>query len=88
MDQKKFSQAGLETEFVGEAQHDPCAISSVQEGKVQLLYISPESLLRPQTCACAHTTVNNALCNSIPRMPRLRVRVGPAPRPSLRFSRF
>ena len=26
--------------------------------------------------------VNNALYNSIPRMPRLRVRVGPAPRPS------
>ena len=46
MDQKeKFSRAGLETEFVGEAQHDPRAISSVKEGKVQLLYISPESLL-------------------------------------------
>ena len=47
MDQKeKFSRAGLETEFVGEAQHDPCAISySSVEGKVQLLYVSPESLL-------------------------------------------
>ena len=42
---EKFSRAGLETEFVGEAQHDPSAISSVQEGKVQLLYASPESLL-------------------------------------------
>ena len=28
-----------------EAQHDPRAIGSVKEGKVQLLYISPESLL-------------------------------------------
>ena len=47
MDQKeKFSRAGLETEFVGEAQHDPRAISySSVEGKVQLLYVSPESLL-------------------------------------------
>ena len=35
----------METEFVGEAQYDPRAISSVQEGKVQLLYVSPESLL-------------------------------------------
>ena len=43
---------------------------------------------QPQTRACVHTTVNNALCNCIPRMPRIRVRVGPAPRPSLRFSRF
>ena len=62
MDHKeKFSRAGLETEFVGEAQHDPSAISSVKEGKVQLLYISPESLSRPQTRACAHTKVDNAL---------------------------
>ena len=61
MDHKeKFSRAGLETEFVGEAQHDPRAISSVKEGKVQLLCISPESLLWPQTRACAHTMVNNA----------------------------
>ena len=46
MDQKeKFSRAGLKNEYVGEAQHDPHAISSVKEGKVQLLYISPESLL-------------------------------------------
>ena len=29
--------------------------------------------------------VNNVLYNSIPRMPRLRVRVGPAPRPSPEF---
>ena len=31
IDQKeKFSRAGLETEFVGEALHDPCAISRRQ----------------------------------------------------------
>ena len=36
---------GLATEFVGEAQEDPNAIARVKEGRVQLLYISPESLL-------------------------------------------
>ena len=30
---------------------------------------------QPQTRACVHTTVNNALCNCIPRMPRLRAYV-------------
>lgn len=46
MDQReKFLRVGLETEFVGEAQQDPNAIASVKEGVVQLLYISPESLL-------------------------------------------
>lgn len=34
------------TEFVGEAQQDPNVIARVKDGKVQLLYISPESLLR------------------------------------------
>ena len=43
IDQKeKFSQPGLETEFVGEAQHDPHAISR-RHGSA--LYINPESLL-------------------------------------------
>ena len=46
MDQRqKFSCYGLATEFVGEAQQDPNAIARVKEGKIQLLYISPESLL-------------------------------------------
>ena len=51
MDQKeKFSRAGLESPRLSllgmEAQHDPRAISySSVEGKVQLLYVSPESLL-------------------------------------------
>ena len=43
--QQKFSCYGLATEFVGEAQEDPNAIARVKEGRVQLLYISPESLL-------------------------------------------
>ena len=43
--QQKFSRYGLATEFVGEAQEDPNAIARVKEGRVQLLYISPESLL-------------------------------------------
>ena len=33
-------------EFVGELQHDLQSIQNVKEGKVQLLYISPESILR------------------------------------------
>ena len=46
MDQRqKFSRYGLATEFVGEAQQDLYAIARVKEGKIQLLYISPESLL-------------------------------------------
>ena len=40
--QQKFS---LATEFVGEAQQDHSAIARVKEGQVQLMYISPESLL-------------------------------------------
>ena len=35
----------LEAEYVGEAQSDEDAISDVMRGKVQLLYISPESIL-------------------------------------------
>ena len=47
LDQReKFSQVRLVTEFVGEAQQDPSVVAMVKDGKVQLLYISPESLLR------------------------------------------
>lgn len=35
---------GLATEFVGKAHQDPNAIACVKEGKIQPLYISPESL--------------------------------------------
>ena len=42
---QKFTQKGMTVEFVGEAQEDKEAISSVLNGKVQQVYISPESLL-------------------------------------------
>ena len=46
MDQKaKFSPKGIVTEFVGEEQTDDSAIEKVLHGAVQLLYISPESLV-------------------------------------------
>ena len=46
MDQKaKFSPKGIVTEFVGEEQTDDSAIKKVLRGAVQLLYISPESLV-------------------------------------------
>jgi len=46
MDQRhRFSPAGLSVEFVGEAQKDDKACTRVINGVVQLVYISPESLL-------------------------------------------
>lgn len=46
IDQKeKFSQKGLKVEFLGEAQENDDAIMMVLNGDVQLVYISPESLL-------------------------------------------
>jgi len=41
----KFSQKGLKVEFLGEAQEDDDAIGKVLNGDIQLVYISPESLL-------------------------------------------
>ena len=35
----------MSAQFVGEAQCDPLAMEEVREGKAQLLFISPESLL-------------------------------------------
>ena len=47
MEQKaKFSYQGIAVEFVGELQHDIQSMKNVREGRVQLLYISPESILR------------------------------------------
>lgn len=43
--QQKFSVKGIRAEFVGEAQTHPAVIQRVLEGKLQLLYISPENLL-------------------------------------------
>ena len=43
---EKFSMKGVSAEFVGELQQDLEAMRGVKQGKFQLLYISPESLLR------------------------------------------
>lgn len=46
MDQKaKFVMKGMAAEFVGEDQTDSTCITRVLRGDVQLLYISPESLI-------------------------------------------
>lgn len=41
----KFTALGLNTEFVGESQSNSAAEDSILKGEVQLVYISPESLL-------------------------------------------
>ena len=41
----KFVAAGINTEFVGEAQKDPAAWKQVNDGQVQLIYISPENII-------------------------------------------
>ena len=46
LDQRnKYTLRGLATEFVGEAQDDPEVLRNVQEGKYQLMYVSPESII-------------------------------------------
>lgn len=42
----KYSVQGITCAFVGELQDDLDTLKDVKTGKVQLLYISPESLLR------------------------------------------
>lgn len=42
----RFSHRGLSAEFIGELQTDPKSMRNVEEGNVQLLYVSPESILR------------------------------------------
>lgn len=47
MDQKsKLVPRGLTCEFVGEAQDDEEAVKRVLAGRVQLVFISPENLIR------------------------------------------
>ena len=41
----KFSVRGLWSEFIGQLQQDVQSLSAVQKGQVQLLYVSPESIL-------------------------------------------
>ena len=43
---EKFTLRGIRTEFVGELQKDVDAIYAIKKGKIQLLFISPESVLR------------------------------------------
>ena len=46
MDQKsKFTPRGITAEFVGESQCDRLAIESVLTGNVELVFISPESII-------------------------------------------
>ena len=46
VDQKKnFTPTGVSVEFVGEAQEDDAVVKKVLKGDVQLVYISPESIL-------------------------------------------
>ena len=44
--QEKFKQTGIRVEFVGEAQTDEQIVRDAVSGNIQLLYISPESLLK------------------------------------------
>lgn len=43
---EKFKSWGIAAEFVGEVQQDLEVMRDVKQGRIQLLYISPESLLR------------------------------------------
>ena len=46
VDQKvKFVPRGMSAQFIDEVQCDPQVVESICEGKAQLLFISPESLL-------------------------------------------
>ena len=47
MDQRaKFTPMGLSIEFLGEHQQDPQAITKFLKRDIQLIYISPESILK------------------------------------------
>ena len=41
----KFNHMGLSAEYIGEL-HEPMILANVKEGKYQLLFVSPESLMR------------------------------------------
>ena len=46
MDQKqRFMSRGITVEYVGEAQTNDDAVAAVINGKIQLVYISPENIL-------------------------------------------
>ena len=50
--QRKLAPRGLSCECVGEAQNDETAVKRVLSGKVQLVFISPESLLKNPMYRC------------------------------------
>ena len=49
----KFEQMGIKAEFVGGAQDNQGVVAEVIAGRIQLLFISPESIL------------NNGLCSEV-----------------------
>ncbi len=42
----KFTLYGLTTEFLGEAQDDQSAIMNVLQGRIQLVFVSPEAIIQ------------------------------------------
>ena len=42
----KYTHSGITAEFIGEMQQDLDSMELVREGKIQLVYISPESLVQ------------------------------------------
>ena len=53
IDQKdKFTMKRIDAEFVGEMQDNPESMKRVLKGSVQLVYISPESIIYIATCSC------------------------------------
>ena len=59
LDQKQnLSKKGLTVEYIGEAQDDHEALKCVLQGNVQLVYMSPESLL-------CNPRIRRMLCSSV-----------------------
>ena len=42
---QRFSEAGIESGFIGEAQKDPVVRRKVLKGELDLVYISPENII-------------------------------------------
>jgi len=43
---EKFNTMGIKTEFIGEAQDNPCSRRRVLNGEAQLVFISPENAIQ------------------------------------------
>ena len=60
MDQcKRFSEKGVVAKFVGEAMTDKNVIKEVLEGRVQLLYITPESISYPESSLPKYASISS-----------------------------